>query len=599
MEKQAKSLAAEMPPDIALEISKCFTTAQQYNTFASLSRGFYNLINRHLYRFNVTRQRSNAREWACKNARLGTLQHLKNQGATDFHDKLVGFCMTGKGHQDQKIAVLSFLFANGVDANCCLRDVHLTYRGLNWERWHRDCDRWKIGCDLPLCRMKITSGARRPLAWKPLSLAIARGETELAIWLMQHGASIWKCCPQGSNLTALHLAVHEGNLTLVRYILDRHLEDVNSLDQRCITPWVCALHSKAEHRPMIQLLLERGVSLKHTLDKSSPILYAVHHGKFAEAFQLLDALTGVELGDPLKCEQLRYTDFQRSKAEYLCGMFEVRFSDSPIARPLHILGLLPAWLSEKEALITRLTKLPSVEPGWGDVVLERALEYWPRISPRILSYILENISPQKSQASPVNRWRGPYRVEMDHCLGKLLGAHDIRIWDDVLPLRKWPNFVLRPVRTKGTASTGATTTTTAIRHESGKDVALNEAVADIPWYNMLFQTFGDMVKILLDHGDGLKLDTPIMDRNGYLLGFFLTKAPKCELGHSSSYEGWFAQLLLEEATEKNWSGRKKEAMGHALRMAIKSGRRETAKVLQEYGAKEGIISHIGRSYLGI
>ncbi|KAK0742381.1 hypothetical protein B0T21DRAFT_409197 [Apiosordaria backusii] len=103
-----------MSVDIALEISSHFTTAHEHHKFALLSRGFHKLLNKKLYQFNVTKQRSSAAEWACRNGRAGTLRQLKEQGAK-FDDYLIHTALEARG--DGQIPVLSFLLENGVDVN--------------------------------------------------------------------------------------------------------------------------------------------------------------------------------------------------------------------------------------------------------------------------------------------------------------------------------------------------------------------------------------------------------------------------------------------------------------------------------------------------
>lgn len=109
----------------------------------------------------------------------------------------------------------------------------------------------------------------------------------------------------------------------------------------------------------------------------------------------------------------------------------------------------------------------------------------------------------------------------------------------------------------------------------------NCAAADITYYNMAFRMFGDILKVLLDYGDGIKLDAPLTppDSSESETGFLLTSAVD-SIKASWDPEGFFAKVLLEEATEKNWSGRKKgsdercigEGCGGALVLAFGRGR---------------------------
>lgn len=86
----------------------------------------------------------------------------------------------------------------------------------------------------------------------------------------------------------------------------------------------------------------------------------------------------------------------------------------------------------------------------------------------------------------------------------------------------------------------------------------NCVVVDIIYYNMVFWMFGDILKVLFDYGDGIKLDVLFMflDSSELEMGFLLMFVVDF-IKVLWDFEGFFVKVLLEEVMEKNWLGRKK------------------------------------------
>ncbi|KAK0742382.1 hypothetical protein B0T21DRAFT_449067 [Apiosordaria backusii] len=336
---------------------------------------------------------------------------------------------------------------------------------------------------------------------------------------------------------------------------------------------------------MIQLLLELGADNQSTIGPSSPITYAAHHGKFAEASQLLDARTDFAFEgpqEPYRGPGERY-ELDRHKALYICGVVEAHHKYLPV----ELLYRLPARLSEKQALFTRLTKLLSLKPGWGDEVIRGAVNSWPWMSTAILGHILENLSSEKKSLKDYYYQRD-YQclpgIEMGLCFEELLDAHN-RIWDatrfyDRHNFSEMPLCSTRRTKAAATTATAATSTVTESRDTGRRRI---DDEGDVALFNAMNQNFGDIVKVLLDYGDGIKLDIPIRRTQATLL--------TCAVDRREKFGGFCMDVVLVEATRKNWSGRKKKALGEALFCALQSNDAEAARVLVRHGAVADIPNH--------
>ncbi|KAK4200845.1 hypothetical protein QBC40DRAFT_264721 [Triangularia verruculosa] len=571
MEEPRKlSPAASIPLDIALEIADHFTTAQQYNTFAMLSHGFYHLFNRRLYRFNMTKQATSAAGWACSNGNIRTLERLKEHGAA-FPHHLIHRALDAP--DEYHIPVMSFLLANGVDIDCEVYHQEKRYFDYDFSDHDLRSDPWGHSCGNPECREMLRLFRLPGYAWTPLSLAIRRGHTKSAIWLIKQGVSIHNWVPRA--LTVLRLAVYEGNQAMVRYIIQHGLEEVRGSDGTPILHY--ALHCKIERRGMIELLLELGADNKSEIDRRSPLTYAVNHGKFTEASQLFATHTRLEIkpGDDDSYSIGGKTDFLRGIIKATLYWGDLRARD--------VLRCPSVWLSEKHAVFVQCVGLLSLEPGWGDALLRAAITHWAWIPTATMAMILDNLPPKTKPWSDIGGIRDFYLpgLQMEVAIMVFRDCHATmafvpEIVEEIMNGRR-----IRTRRTKATASTCATTTSTVI--ESNLPVGTALDITDVEGIGLsddLNQRYGDMMKLLLDHGDGLKLDLILSTKEGFWLTV-LDYSTHDRLG------GFIIDTLLEEATEKNWSGRKEEAMSETLlELLLRSVARYNTS-----GAKVGPIRH--------
>jgi ankyrin repeat protein len=120
----------------------------------------------------------------------------------------------------------------------------------------------------------------------PLAITIINGRTDIALYLIAQGANLQltvpcTCFPEETGFTALHLAVCQGNESLVRFLLDKGM-DVNAFTMSShYTPLHLACLPLNEagkvQATIVEMLLQRGAHvnaqlrypLKTTITKES------------------------------------------------------------------------------------------------------------------------------------------------------------------------------------------------------------------------------------------------------------------------------------------------------------------------------------------
>lgn len=126
----------------------------------------------------------------------------------------------------------------------------------------------------------------RPL-WTPLHTAICTGHYEIAMKLLQHGASVSLESP-GHPFTVLHQAASAGSIDLVNFVLDNNYQNnVQAPDHNDLSP-IWHAYSRG-HWDVIDNLLARGANIDDDLATGyTPLVDACFFGNFIKAMKLID-----------------------------------------------------------------------------------------------------------------------------------------------------------------------------------------------------------------------------------------------------------------------------------------------------------------------
>jgi ankyrin repeat protein len=119
---------------------------------------------------------------------------------------------------------------------------------------------------------------------KPIHAASRVGHQEIVSLLLQHGASLDSRTVNGN--TALHLASEAGHISLVKYLVERERNDVNSLNSENETPLHLAVRNGREN--LVKYLVENGCNINATTDYHATCLHvACENGLYAIVEYLL------------------------------------------------------------------------------------------------------------------------------------------------------------------------------------------------------------------------------------------------------------------------------------------------------------------------
>lgn len=116
----------------------------------------------------------------------------------------------------------------------------------------------------------------------PLHQAILRNKTEIAVLLLESGASV--DAPDRTARTPLHLAVERGNVALVTALLVRHARP----NERDALGWTPLHHAAAENKVAVaRALLDGGANPKTLSDRGGTPLHEAAASASAEMIRLL------------------------------------------------------------------------------------------------------------------------------------------------------------------------------------------------------------------------------------------------------------------------------------------------------------------------
>jgi uncharacterized protein len=116
----------------------------------------------------------------------------------------------------------------------------------------------------------------------PLHQAILRNKTEIALFLLEAGASA--DIPDRTQRTPLHLAVERGNVAMVTALLERHARP----DERDATGWTPLHHAAAGNKVAVaRALLAGGADPKTLSERGGTSLHEAAASGGAEMIRLL------------------------------------------------------------------------------------------------------------------------------------------------------------------------------------------------------------------------------------------------------------------------------------------------------------------------
>ncbi|KAK7743749.1 hypothetical protein SLS62_010441 [Diatrype stigma] len=138
----------------------------------------------------------------------------------------------------------------------------------------------------------------QPAQWTPLHTAISNGHSDVAIYLLEQGAST-RCNRTNRQTNALHYAAAYGLIEVAQILVHGpHRLDINEQDARGLSPLAYA-HMREDSGAMVDWLLENGANVNLDLGRGCTVLHiACYHLWYKEVVKLVES--GAEVNKPIQ-----------------------------------------------------------------------------------------------------------------------------------------------------------------------------------------------------------------------------------------------------------------------------------------------------------